>query len=99
MTFALSDKKVYKMIERQITNTKKDSSGNIVSFCNPGEWWSPRSANEILYDIEEAMYLYFVIIDGQKVEIKVITELTRKYLRTDPDKTTKNNLDDLPDCL
>lgn len=99
MTFAVSNKKVYKMIERQITNTKKDSSGNIVSLCNPAEWWSPKSANEILYDIEEDMYLYFVRVDGQKVEIKVITELSRKYLRTDPDKTTKNNLDDLPDCL
>lgn len=85
------------MIQRQITNTKKDSSGNIVLLCNQSEWWSPRLANEILWDIEEAMYLYFVIVDGQKVEIKVITELTRKYLRTDPDKTTKNNLDDLPE--
>lgn len=98
MTFAVSDKKVYKMIERQITNTKKDSSGNIILLCNPTEWWSPRSANEILWDIEEAMYLYFVLVDGRKVEIKVITELTGKYLRTDPDKTTKNNLDELPDC-
>lgn len=98
MTFAVSNKKVYKMIERQITNTKKDSSGNIVMLCNPVEWWSPRSASEILYDIEEAMYLYFVRVDGQKVEIKVINELTRKYLRTDPDKTTKNNLEDLPGC-
>ena len=87
------------MIERQITNTKKDSSGNIVSFCNPDEWWSPKSANEILYDIEEVMYLYFVRVDGQKVEIKVINDLAKKYLRTDPDKTAKNNLDDLPDCL
>ena len=86
------------MIERQITRIKKDSSGNIVMLCNPAEWWSPRSASEILYDIEEAMYLYFVRVDGQKVEIKVITELTRKYLRTDPDKTTKNNLEDLPGC-
>ena len=42
MTFAVSNKKVYKMIERQITNTKKDSSGNIVSFCNLAEWWSPQ---------------------------------------------------------
>lgn len=87
------------MIERQITNTKKDSSGNIVSFCNLAEWWSPRSAKEIQYDIEEDMYLYFVRVDGQKVEIKVINDLAKKYLRTDPDKTTKNNLDDLPDCL
>ncbi|HCY75818.1 MAG TPA: DUF3892 domain-containing protein [Ignavibacteriales bacterium] len=86
------------MIERQITGIKKDSSGNIVSLCNPTEWWSPKSVNEILYDIEEYMYLYFVIVDGQKVEIKIITGLTKKYIRTDPDKTTKNNLEDLPAC-
>ena len=68
-------------------------------LCNPTEWWSPKTVNEMLYDIEEYMYLYFVVVDGQKVEIKVITELTGKYLRTDPDKTKKNTLDELPDCL
>ena len=86
------------MIKRRITNTKKDSFGNIVALCNPGEWWSPRSKYELIYDIEELLYIYYVIVAEQKVEIKVIIGPMGKYLRTDPDKTTKNNLDDLPDC-
>ncbi len=35
---------------------------------------------------------------NQRVEIHVVKGPNGKYLRTDPDKTTKNNLLDLPDC-
>lgn len=98
VTFRVSNKKDYKMIERQITNTKKDSSGNIVLLCNPDEWWSPKSVKEVIYEIEESFYKYYVIADNLKVEVKVIAGSENKYLRTDPDKTTKNNLDELQDC-
>ena len=86
------------MIERKITHTKKDSYGNILVICSPGEWWSPKSTDEAIMEIEEFLYQYYVIVASQKVEIKVINGSTGKYLRTDPDKTTKNNLDDLPHC-
>lgn len=86
------------MVERKITHTKKDSFGNILAICSPGEWWSPKSTDEAIMEIEEYLYLYYVNVDRQKVDIKVINGSTGKYLRTDPDRTTKNNLDDLPDC-
>jgi hypothetical protein len=86
------------MVERKVTSTKKDSSGNIIGVCNKGEWWSPRNTYDIINDIEMKLYKYYVIVDGQKVFITVINGSTGKYLRTDPDKTTRNNLDDLPDC-
>lgn len=86
------------MVERKVTKSRKDTVGNIVGLCNPDEWWSPRNSNEIISDIEGVLYSYYVIVEGQKVEIKVIKGIMGKYLRTDPDKTTKNNLDDLPDC-
>jgi hypothetical protein len=84
------------MIERKVTNTRKGEKGKIIALCNPVEWWSPRSAIEVINDIEESYYTYYVLVDGQKVLIKVMNGSVEKYLRTDPNKTTKNNLEDLP---
>ncbi len=86
------------MVERKVTSTKKDNSGNILALCNNGEWWSPRNTLEIINDLQLRLYDYYVIVDGKLVYIKVINGSNGKYLRTDPDRTTKNNLDDLPDC-
>lgn len=86
------------MVERKVTSTKRDRSGNIISVCNNGEWWSPRNTLDIINDLQLRLYDYYVIVDGKQVFIKVINGSSGKYLRTDPDKTTKNNLDDLPDC-
>ena len=33
-----------------------------------------------------------------RVDIKVVQGTYHPYLRTDPDKTVRNNLDDLPSC-
>ncbi len=35
---------------------------------------------------------------GVRTEIRVVNGPTGKYLRTDRDNTSRNNLDDLPDC-
>lgn len=37
-------------------------------------------------------------LDGIRTEIRVVNGPTGKYLRTDRDQTSHNNLDDLPDC-
>jgi len=84
------------MIERKVTNTRKDEKGRVIAICNPVEWWSPRSLAEVINDIEESFYKYYVIIEGHKILIKVANGAAEKYLRTDTDKTTKNNLEDLP---
>ena len=84
------------MIERKVTNTRKDENGRIIDLCNPVEWWSPRNAAEVINDIEESFYKYFVTINGLKVLIKVINGSVQKHLRTDPDVTTKNFLENLP---
>lgn len=34
----------------------------------------------------------------KRTPIRVVNGPTGKYLRTDKDSTSKNNLDDLPDC-
>ena len=44
------------MMERKVTNTRKDENGRIIALCNPVEWWSPRTLAEVINDIEESFY-------------------------------------------
>lgn len=87
------------MADRQVTHSGKDGDGDITKLCKPGEYWSPRMKSDAINDIESKTHTYFVRLQGgQRVDIEVVNGSSGKYLRTDRDKTTKNNLDDLPDC-
>lgn len=41
---------------------------------------------------------YYVEVGGNEVDIHVVNGPSGKYLRTDRDQSSNNNLDDLPDC-
>ena len=84
------------MIERKITNTIKDESGKIIALANPVEWWSPRMTTEVINDIEETFYEYYLLLDGKKVLLKIMNGKGEKHLRTDPNLTNRNKLVDLP---
>jgi hypothetical protein len=86
------------MARREVTHTRKDQDGDITALCNPGAYWSPRLKRDAISDIDYKFHQYFVRIRGHEVDINVINDPDGKYLRTDPDRTTTNNLDDLPDC-
>jgi hypothetical protein len=87
------------MAERQVTKTGKDKSGDITTLCNSGAAWSPRAKSDAIRDIETGSATYFVSWpDGRRTEVRVVNGSTGKYLRTDWDTTTRNNLVDLPDC-
>jgi Protein of unknown function (DUF3892) len=87
------------MADRRVTGTGKDDDGDIVSLCNPRQSWSPRSSRDAIKDIEDERHTYYVLMkSGSKSQIHVVDGPTRKYLRTNWDKTERNNLDDLPDC-
>ena len=86
------------MAERRVTRTRKDKDGDITALCDPGALWSPCLKRAAIEDIESRTHLYFVEVRWEKVYIHVVQGPRGKYLRTDPDKTSKNNLDDLPDC-
>jgi hypothetical protein len=86
------------MAEREVTRSRKDASGDITALCNPGEAWSPRLKAAAIADIESKTHSYYVLVGGRRVGVIVVSEKTGKYLRTSPDSTTRNNLDDLPDC-
>lgn len=86
------------MADRRVTHTRKDKDGDITALCKPGEFWSPRSNADAIRDIEGNAHTYYVQWPEKRTEIRVVNGPTGKYLRTDRDNTTKNNLDDLPDC-
>lgn len=87
------------MADRAVYATGKDQDGDITALCNAGQSWSPRKKADAIYDIEYGLHRYHVPwSDGTQTSIKVVNGASGKYLRTDKDGTTKNNLDDLPDC-
>lgn len=86
------------MADRAVTRTGKDVDGDITRLCNPGESWSPRSKQDAIYDIESGNHTYYVPWNSGRTEIRVVPGPNGKYLRTDRDGTSKNNLDDLDNC-
>lgn len=87
------------MATRYVNKSRKDRDGDITALCNAGESWSPRLKSDAINDIEGGSHSYYVSwSDGKVTQIRVVQGSNGKYLRTDRDDTTRNNLDDLPDC-
>ena len=86
------------MADRPVRKTRKDQDGDILALCNDGSDWSPRLKADAIRDIETGTHTYHVPWTDGRTEIHVVNGPTGKYLRTDRDETTRNNLDDLPDC-
>lgn len=87
------------MTDRQVTATGKNQHGAIVSLCNAGQPWSPRQKADAITDIRTRQHRYWVAWPGQpSTWIEVVEGLQGPYLRTDRDSTSRNNLDELPDC-
>lgn len=87
------------MADRRVRKTGKDENGNITSLCNDGQAWSPRKAADAIHDIENKIHRYFVDEAGYETTVEVITRQDgTKFLRTNADPESKNNLAKLPDC-
>ena len=72
--------------------------GDITSLCNDGASWSPRSKSGAISDIESGTHSYYVPWTSGRTDIHVVNGPSGKYLRTNRDGSTGNNLDELPDC-
>lgn len=86
------------MADRRVTVTRKDNDGYIIALGNPSETWSPRLESAVVYDIVTKTNTYYIMVDGKRIDINVVNGLTGTYIRTDPDRTVRNILDELPDC-
>jgi hypothetical protein len=72
------------------------SNGDITSLCGG---WGEASKTTAIIDIELGRHRYYVAGTGStEVDVHVVNGNTGKYLRTDPDGSTVDNLDELPDC-
>lgn len=86
------------MPDRRVTQSRKDDDGAITALCNPTEYWSPRHKANAIADIENDINVYYVEEAGYRSIVHVVDDADGKYLRTMADKTSANNLDNLPDC-
>ena len=83
------------MTSRRVKRSAKDSDGDIIGLC--GDWGQVSKATAIRH-IEGGQYRYYVRVRGAEVDVIVAGTGPNKYLTTEPDYTTENNLDELPDC-
>ncbi|QJQ93929.1 MULTISPECIES: DUF3892 domain-containing protein [Halomonadaceae] len=87
------------MADRRVIATGKDGRGNITRLCNSRQLWSSRSTKDAISDIERGEHTYYVEdIWNRRADVHVVGTGASKYLRTDPDSSCSNNLDNLPDC-
>jgi hypothetical protein len=77
-----------------IVPDSNDPDARIDSVGGPG--WT-KSEDIVIAEIEAGAG-YVVEVDGALVDVIVAERDGRQYLRTDPDKTTANNLLSLPEC-
>lgn len=84
------------MVPRRVTRTGKDSDGDITALC--GSWGKVTKAVAIR-EIESNRRSYYVQDrQGRRASVIVVKGSTGKYLRTDPNSSCSDNLDNLPDC-
>lgn len=85
------------MASRRVTRTGKDRDGDIVRLC--GSAWGSVSKDQAIADIEYRTHSYYVEdARGRRADVQVVKGPTGKYLRTDPNSTCSDNLDNLPNC-
>lgn len=76
---------------REIRATGKDKDGDIASVKGA---FGEVTRRQAIRDIESGAARYAV----GGAEVRVVNGATGKYLRTAPDRKSKNNLDNLPDA-
>lgn len=81
----------------EITCIVPDSADPDRRIDRVGGPWGSKGEDIVIAEIEAGAE-YFVEVDGALVDVIVAERGEEKYLRTDPDKTTANNLLDLPPC-
>lgn len=81
------------MSGRIVTNARI-VEGRLRALCNPEEWWSPRTVEDVIVDIESRSHTYFVVDSaGRLGRLSVV----KGSLRVRDRFGAHRNLD-LPDC-
>ena len=80
------------MTKRLVTENKISFSGNIIALCNPYESWSPRYKHDVIRDIENNLYNYFMMVGGKNINLKVMVINGNKQLAYEEDIALSNDL-------
>ena len=85
------------MIDREVQKIEVDCEGNIIALINQFMGWSPLSIEDVIRHIEGGIFQYHAVfpIIG-KVRLQVIHEGNGKKIITDPTRSSRNLLYDLP---
>ena len=75
--------------------TREHNSGTIIGIGSGHKRWTKASA---IREIQSGATSFYTTAGGVKAAIVVQGSPPNEYLRTDPDLTTKNNLENLPTC-
>lgn len=79
----------------RILRVRKDDKGDILAVFT--ELYMVKTVAEVVRDIENKTATYYVQEQTPRAEVHVVTEYNgKKYIRTNADRTSKNNLDNLP---
>ena len=83
-------------MQRQVTRTGKDRDGDIAALCGT---WGRVTKQVAIRQIENSLCRYFVQDQfGRQANVIVVNGPNGKYLRTDPNSSCSDNLDNLPNC-
>jgi hypothetical protein len=83
--------------DRRVKKSGKDADGDITSLC--GDWGSVTKVTAI-YELTPPVTNTYYVQDsaGRRADVRVVKGTSGKYLRTDPNSSCTDNLDNLPDC-
>lgn len=87
------------MPDRQVTHAHRDDQGDILGLCwkhSDGLKYTTRA--DVIAHIEAATHRYYVAEEAPSVWVLVRSRGGVKYITTEADSTSKNNLDNLPAC-
>lgn len=88
------------MATRFITFTQKNKEDDILFICNNEADWSPLSIENAISHIEDGTHSYFAAgPNGVEAKVHVVNGASGKYLRSNQDKSSSNNLDNLDALL
>ena len=86
-------------ISRQVTCiNKNDRLSRWESITYIGGDWGKTSQPQAIREIEDGTYSYYVNVRGNKVKVIVAVHSGNKYLKTEADTTTVDNLLSLQEC-
>jgi Protein of unknown function (DUF3892) len=87
------------MTDRRVTHVDRNDQGDIVGVCwsaVDGLKYTPRA--DVVSDIERAAHQYYVAEQAPPVWVLVRIRNGMKYITTEADAISQNNLDNLPAC-